>query len=215
MTDVAFTVGLSLARPGVLTLAAASGIGLGNAIRRTAPHKTLFNVGQDVVAITAALGAFHLVGRSGPTDPAAWLGATLAMGAYFAVNEVSLAGIISLVEGTSFLSVLTMPIALSLMQFVGNLAIGIMGAALWRLSPRLLPLLAAPLVLAFVAYRAWLQSMGDRDRMRNLYEAGRALSGPLQTNADFRRFLPLAIRMLGAAIVIGGWTGIFAVEIQE
>src|SRR5436309_1651248 len=81
---------------------------------------------------------------------AGWLGAGLAMAAYFAVNEVCLARIISLVEGSSFLGVLTMALALSVMQFAGNLAIGVMGAALWRLSPRLLPLLAAPVSLAFL-----------------------------------------------------------------
>ncbi len=201
MTDVVFAVGLFLVPSAVLTLAVAAGIGLGNAIRRTAVHKTLFNVGQDVVAITAALAVFHTFGRTSPLEPVAWVGAGLGMATYFAFNEASLAGIISMVEGTSFLSVLTRPIGLSLMQFGGNLAIGVMGAALWRLSPRLLPLLAAPLLLAFLAYRASLHSMQERDRMRNLYEAGRALLGPLEATADFRSFLPLAERMLNAAAV--------------
>src|SRR5207244_5825782 len=67
------------------------------------------------------------------------------------------------------------------------------------------PLLGVPLVLSYFAYRAWLHGMRERARMRNLYEAGRALFGPLDAAHDFREFLGLVQQLLdaqGAELVV-------------
>jgi PAS domain S-box-containing protein len=198
MTDVAFAAGLLLAPLGVLTLAVGAGILVASVVRRTAPHKAAFNVGQDLVAITVAGLVATLVGRHDPADPMTWLAVAAGMAAYFAVNETLMAWVISLVERLSFVEVLTGPIALSLLQWAGNVALGIVAGVLLVTTPRLLPLLLVPLGLSYLAYRGWQQSAQERDRMRNLYEAERALFGPLDTHADFAAFLPLAARMFGA-----------------
>src|SRR6185437_221123 len=41
----------------------------------------------------------------------------------------------------------------------------------------------------------------ERDRMRDLYEAGRTLLGPIESSADFYPFLGLVQRMLDATLV--------------
>ena len=68
-----------------------------------------------------------------------------------------------------------------------------------------LPLLIAPVVLSFFAYRGWLQNKREEeqrregDRMRTLYEAGRALDGPLDANFDFQPFLGFVQQLVDAA----------------
>ena len=55
--------------------------------------------------------------------------------------------------------------------------------------------------LSYFAYRAWVQGMRERDRMGNLYEAGRALFAPLTAQQDLRPFVALVQQMLDAQAV--------------
>src|SRR4029078_11890967 len=82
---------------------------------------------------------------------------------------------------------------------------GMIAALVWRTGPVGLPLLVAPIVLSFFAYRGWLQNKREEEqrregeRMRTLSEAGRALCGPLDTGFDFKPFLSLVRRLVDAA----------------
>src|SRR5439155_8499815 len=71
-------------------------------------------------------------------------------------------------------------------------------AVQWGAILRALVLLVAPLVLSYFAYRSWVDGVRERDRMRNLYEAGRTLFAPIEADADFRPFLGLVERLLHA-----------------
>src|SRR5947207_527079 len=106
--------------------------------------------------------------------------------AYFVVNVVTVALVISFAERQTFLSVLLPPLHLNLMHWAGNTAIGILGAIVFVENPLALPLLLVPAALSYFAYRAWVQGMRERDRMGNLYEAGRALFAPLTAQQDLR-----------------------------
>jgi len=80
-----------------------------------------------------------------------------------------------------------------------------LAALVWHAGPMGLPLLIAPVVLSFFAYRGWLQNKREEeqrregDRMRTLYEAGRALDGPLDANFDFQPFLGFVQQLVDAA----------------
>jgi PAS domain S-box-containing protein len=80
-----------------------------------------------------------------------------------------------------------------------------LAALVWSTGPVGLPLLVAPIVISYLAYRGWVQSRREeeqareRDRMKTLYEAGRALFGPLDTSFDFQPFLQLVRKMVDAA----------------
>src|SRR5947207_14871478 len=99
--------------------------------------------------------------------------------AYFVVNVVTVALVISFAERQTFLSVLLPPLHLNLMHWAGNIAIGILGAIVYVNKPLALPLLLVPAALSYFAYRAWVQGLRQRDGMRGRYDAGRALFGPL------------------------------------
>ena len=61
--------------------------------------------------------------------------------------------------------------------------------------------MVVPAALSYFAYRAWVQGMRERDRMRNLYDAGRALFAPLTAAQDLRPFVAVAEQMLDAQSV--------------
>ncbi|HZB02523.1 MAG TPA: ATP-binding protein, partial [Actinomycetota bacterium] len=122
----------------------------------------------------------------------------LAMYIAFVVNATAIMLVVSMVEGTRFIDVFRLPLALNVMHWLGNVALGILGAISWTIQPFALALMVAPVALAYVTYRRWVDGIRERDQMRNLYEAGRALSGPLATTETFGDFLGLLEKLLPA-----------------
>jgi PAS domain S-box-containing protein len=184
--------------PGVLTFAVAAGAVAGQAIGRRSKVKIAFNVGQFVVSVTVAEVLFRAMAGSAPAiDPVTWADALVAMGACFLVNVVLTALAISMVERKSLVRTVRPSLGPNVLHWAGNMALGILGAVVWIEAPAALPLLVVPLLLSYSAYRAWLQGMDERDRMRTLYEAGRSLAGPLD-RTSFRPFLDLVEQLLDA-----------------
>ena len=201
LTDGLWAAALPLVRPGVLTLAVATGILLGHSVRRWAPQKVAFNAGQFVIGITVAEVVFAQLHHGPVTDPSTWLAVAIAMSAYFLVNANLVVLVISLVERKPFLAVLIPPLGVNVLHWAGNTALGILGSILWVTSPAGLPLLVFPMALSYLAYRQWIKSVRECNHMRDLYEAGRVLAGPLETTGDFKPFLELLEEMLEADCV--------------
>src|SRR4051812_18923953 len=184
--------------PGVLTFAVAAGALAGQVVGRRPLVKGAFNVGQYVIAVTLAEVVFRrLAGPAAPTLPSTWIPAVAAMAACFCVNTGLTALVIALVERKSWLRTVRPSLGVSVVHWAGNMALGIVGAVVWTQVPAALPLLVVPLLLSHSAYRARLQGMLERDRMRTLYEAGRSLAGPLD-RASFGPFLDLVEQLLEA-----------------
>jgi PAS domain S-box-containing protein len=79
----------------------------------------------------------------------------------------------------------------------GGVAV-VAGLVLRRLpAPAWAQLLVVPVFLAYATWIAWQQVVRDRDRMRTLYRAGRALDGPLDATT-FAPFLALVERLFRA-----------------
>jgi PAS domain S-box-containing protein len=205
LSDALWTTGLlvllsgpaSGAGPGILVAAVGAGTLVGQGLRRRAPVKIAFNIGQYILAVTLAELIFRALHPLTPSDPVAWLEAALAMGACFCVNACATALVISWVEGESFTSVLLPPLGTNVMHWVGNLSLGVLIAVTWTEVPAAIPLMLIPLAVSYSAYRAWLLGMKERDVMRALYEAGRSLLGPLDGDG-FDQFLALVRTLLSA-----------------
>ncbi|HEX2088964.1 MAG TPA: ATP-binding protein [Actinomycetota bacterium] len=198
LTDAVAAAGLLLVRPSALALAVGAGILVGHSLGHLNRYKLAFNVGQFLVAISAAQVVHSLIPHDGVLDPQSWLAVTAAMTVFSVVNACSVGLIISIVEEKSFGSVFLPPLVLNVVHYAGNLAIGILGAVLWAGHPFAVPLLIVPLVLSYFAYQAYAQGMRERDRMRYLYEAGRSLFNPLSEKDDFRGFVRSVQEMLEA-----------------
>jgi PAS domain S-box-containing protein len=205
VTDAVWVPALILVSPSVLTLSVLLGSVAGHAYRRWAWYKVAFNASQFVVAITVAEFVYRLFDLPSSFNLMTCVACALAMSCYFAINEISVALIISRVEQMPLREVVVLPGGLNLLHAAGNLTIGMLAALVWQAGPIGLPLLIAPVVLSFFAYRGWLQNKREEeqrregDRMRTLYEAGKALDGPLDANFDFQPFLGFVQRLVDAA----------------
>jgi signal transduction histidine kinase len=174
MTDGVWAAGLLLAKPSVLTFAVVGGIVAGQAARRWRPHKIAFNVGQDVVAITAALLVYEALSTSAG-EPQSWVAAGLGMFVYFIVNAGTVALVISLVERMPYKSVLLPSAGLNLLQWSANVAVGVLFAIVIMAEPAALPLLSVPLLLSYFTYRGWLREVRNREFMQELARTADAL----------------------------------------
>ena len=205
VTDAVWVPALILVPPSVLTISVLLGTLVGHAYRRWAWYKVAFNAAQFVVAITVAEFVYRLFDLPSSFSYMTWVASAVAMACYFAVNEISVALIISRVEEIPLREVVLLPGGLNLLHAAGNLTIGMLAALVWHAGPIGLPLLIAPVVLSFFAYRGWLQNKREEEqrregeRMRVLYEAGRALVGPLDANFDFQPFLGFVRHLVDAA----------------
>ena len=205
LTDAIWVPALLFARPGILTFAMVAGTLIGHSARHWAWFKISYNISQFVLAITAAELVYGLFELSSSLQLLTWLAAALAMLAYFTINETFIASIIAMVEGEPLRRVLVLPAGLNVVHAAGNVTIGMLAALVWSTGPLGLPLLITPIVLSFLAYRGWVQSKHEeeqareRARMQTLYEAGRALFGPLDVQFDFRPFLQLVRKMVDAS----------------
>ena len=175
MTDAVWAAGLLLAEPSAITLAVAVGILAGQAARGWSGYKIAFNVGQDVVAITAALLVYGAL-RSSAEEPQSWLAAALGMGAYLVVNSSMVSLVIALVERKPYRKVLLPSAGLSLLQWSANLALGILVAVVILTAPAALPLLGVPLLLSYLTYRGWLRGVRERELMHEMARTADSIS---------------------------------------
>src|SRR5436190_4833872 len=199
LTDGVWAGALILVPPSVLTVGVLLGVGIGQAMNRWSPWKIAYNVSQFLIGITLAEIAFGSMATSpSVTDPRTWAAVLGAMYIAFAFNASAIALVVSMVEGCRFREVFRMPLALNAFHWLGNMALGILGGVLIVEAPIALVLLTVPVALAYITYRRWVESIAERDQMRDLYEAGRALSGPLAATQEFGDFLGLLERLLPA-----------------
>ncbi len=154
----ALWVGVLLhSRSSVVTLAVALGIAAGQAVRRWAAHKVAFNVGQFLLALTAAEAVVTALRAPGLLRPQTFGAAILGMAAYAAINAGLVAGIIALASGQRFRAVLVPPLGENAVHFAANTALGLAAAVLWEAAPATTVILAIPLAMSFVAYRVLLK----------------------------------------------------------
>src|SRR5262245_58488170 len=199
LTDGVWAGALILVLPSVLTIGVLVGVALGQALNRWSPYKIAYNVSQFLISITLAEIAFAGMARSpSVTEPRTWVAVLGAMYIAFAFNACAIMLVVSMVEGSRFRDVFRFPLALNAFHWLGNMALGILGALLIVEEPIALVLLTVPIGLAYVTYRRWAQSIAERDQMRDLYEAGRALQGPIAATEGFGDFLELLERLLPA-----------------
>jgi PAS domain S-box-containing protein len=199
LTDGVWAGALILVLPSVLTVGVLLGVGIGQAMNRWSPYKIAYNVSQFLISITLAEVAFAGMAKTpSPADPATWLAVLGAMYIAFAFNASAIVLVISMVEGSRFRDVFRLPLTVNALHWLGNMALGILGALLIVEEPVALALLTVPVGLAYITYRRWVESLAERDQMRDLYEAGRVLQGPIASTEGFGDFLGLLERLLPA-----------------
>jgi hypothetical protein len=153
----ALWVGVLLhSRPSVVTMAVALGITAGQGVRRWAPHKVAFNVGQFLLALTVVELIVGAVRSAELLQPSTFAAVGLGMAAYAVINAGLVASIIALASGQHVRSILLPPLSENILHFAVNTALGLAAAVLWQSAPAATVVLTLPLVMSFVAYRVML-----------------------------------------------------------
>jgi signal transduction histidine kinase len=176
LVDAVWVAALLVAEPSLLTVTVAAGLLIDQAFRPVPLHKSAFNIGQHLIGITIAQLVYASLAPADPTKPAAWAAAAVAMGALYLFNEMATALVITLTEAAPFWRLLREPWRLTLVNWAGNLAVGLLGGVLWATTPASIPLLLTPLVLSYLAHRGWQARLGERDQMRHIAHTANAIS---------------------------------------
>ncbi|MCA1736315.1 MAG: HAMP domain-containing histidine kinase, partial [Actinobacteria bacterium] len=177
LTDAFWTAGLLLVEPSVLALAVVAGVLVGESLKGWAPIKIAFNVGMFAIGITAATVVYRLLDPGTLNEPSAWGAAALSMAAFFLVNTIAMGLVLAFVQGVPVRSVILPTLTLAGLNWGGNVALGTLAAVVWNIDPLGLPLVAAPLAVAVVAYRGWLWSMRERERMAEMARVAEEIAG--------------------------------------
>lgn len=183
---------------GVAIVAAVAGTALGQAWQRVTPLKVAFNAGQVALSVGAATAVFALCGRPSIDDPVAWAAAAAAIAACFAINLLTVAAMISLVQARPLRTVLATPLRADLLHLAGSLALAVLTALVWDASPLATAFVAVLLGLLFLAYRGWLRSdresalMEEMARTADEIARGGTLSTRLPVATEGERLTGLA-----------------------
>ena len=169
LTDAVWVAAIVLAPSGAPTLGAAAGALAWQLLRRVPATKLIFNVGQVAVALTAAEAIWGLPDvPPAAASPAAWALAALAASAAFAVNETTVAMAIAISRRVPLLDVLLPSLRISVLQWAGAIAVGLLAALAWDASPVGLVLVVPPLVLVWLAHREFIAGLVEREQMQDL-----------------------------------------------
>jgi len=187
LSDALWMTGLLLAPGDVLVVGVAAGAIIGQAFRRVALHKLAFNVGQYVIGLSIAASIVSILAPTlNALDPRSWLVALAAMTVYFLINTGSVALVISLVRSEPLTAVLAPSLSLDLLHWLGNMALGILGAVVLTVQPIALPAILAPLGISYIAYRGWVEARRERDEM----QAIAATADEISEQGHLQRRLP-------------------------
>lgn len=177
ISEVPLVVGLLLATPAELVTAQliGSAVALGFH-RRQRPVKLAFNLGQLVLQLAAGVALFRLVTGGGVGFELRTLFGLMvaAVGALF-VGHIAVAAAIWVTAGRESPRETARVFLISSAGAVAATVLGMMAALAVVAAPRLWWLGLAPVVLVFVAYRAYISQAQDRDRVEALFDAATVL----------------------------------------
>jgi signal transduction histidine kinase len=189
ITDAVWLGALLLADPGVVVIGTAVGVLVGQALQPWSAVKVAYNVAVCVAGLLAAVLVFGALGAPPPDEPAGWLAAAAAALAYQAVNAALVGGIIATTTGRRLREVAVIPP--DVMNWTGGLALGILGALVWQVTPAAMPLLLLPIAVTMLGYRGWIQSARERDLMSRMARDAEAIGTSLGDDLSKRLEVPV------------------------
>lgn len=180
LSEIPLVVGIFLASPGDLVLAAALGAGLGLLVhRRPAFVKLAFNIALFIAGSATAAGVFRLLTPTfSPLDPMAWLAAFAATLASTGLSLAAVNAAIRLAQGRTDRRRIGAAIRFGVAVAVTNTCLALAALSLLAMAPQELWLLSIPLALVVItlrAYRAQMSEAQQHDSLELLYGATRIL----------------------------------------
>jgi PAS domain S-box-containing protein len=177
-SETALVIGLVLLPPSWLLVVAPACVAVAHLLARRAPVKVAFNTAGFAVGVLLAMSTHQWLAASSPEPPStprAWLALAAAAVAFFLWNGVSVSMAVALSQGLPLFSVYRKGLGLNALVFLGNTVFGITLVALGGTHAETLLALPVFCGLLFLAYRAYLQAIEDRDTWALLQATSREL----------------------------------------
>jgi PAS domain S-box-containing protein len=202
--EIAITFGLLSMPTAPLVAAAVLGIGIAQLVLRRARIKSLFNVAMYALAVAAAGGLFEALKSTAIAGPHDWVAAAVAMASFFFLNQVMVGTVLALVEGRRLGDVLKIGSPMLFVVWAGNVTLGLLAHRLVDVDRQAVWLLAVPVGLAYLAYRGWIRSKAESEKMHSMYAAGAKLVAGIGRTEPLVPFLQAVgemFRVAGAELI--------------
>jgi diguanylate cyclase (GGDEF)-like protein len=202
LSEVPLVLGLFFAAPWALVPAQLLGATVALTVHRRQPIiKLAFNLGQFALQSTLAVVVFrYVVALGDPLGPAGWVAALLA-------TQVTLWVADALINAAIHLSGDRLPsqamwevLGLGVIATAMNTSLALIGVTILARNPASAWLALTPLVVLFVAYRAYSSKRAQHERLEALYEATRALHESPQLESAMVTAASQARKLLDAQV---------------
>jgi diguanylate cyclase (GGDEF)-like protein len=172
---------------------------LAQGIRRAAPLKALFNIGQTMVAGGVAVAVVAAVRGATPGVSGQALAAAAVAGfAYALVSAVAVAGVIAVSRGFSFRAVILEAAGLRLATWAGSVSFGALILAAYAHLHWALLLTVAPILALQVGFTSAIGQRRGRQQVESLYRAAAEVRSGIDREEILARLLAAAIPLLDA-----------------
>ena len=147
----------------------------GEVLQRRPPPKVMFNLGQMSVSSGLGIAVAYSLGAPSVSRPWSILMAALGAGVFFVLNTAAVVVLFSMLEGTSFWSVIRDRSNIPRLSWLGSISLGLLtGIATESTDAGLLIGLVCAVVLETVLGQERAASR-DRERMSHLLETSRSI----------------------------------------
>lgn len=177
MSEIPMMLGLLLASPAALIVGQLVGSTIALAgHRRQRPMKLFFNVGQLALQAVVAIVVFDALAADGLAfDTWTVIGAVVAMLSALFTGHAAVFGAIRASGGSESLAETAKVFAVSSVGTVAATLLGFVAAISLMAAPQVFWVGLVPTVLVFIAYRAYVAQVRDKDRVSALFDAATLL----------------------------------------
>ena len=200
MSEIPLVLGLFLVAPIELIAAHVVGVAAALIINRRQPLvKLAFNLAQFAFQAGIAVLVFRaFIDMGDPVGPASWAGAMIAALAALLAGHLLINTAIRLTGGTIQASEAFEVFGMSALAAIMNTALALSAIVMLWSNPEAVWLVAAPALVFFLAYRAYISQRAERTRLNTLYEATRELHALPQLEAALATAAARACSMFDA-----------------
>ncbi len=197
--DVPVVLGFFLLTPGDYFLAMLSGTGAALLLGRQPLLKVAFNLADFSFVSAAAMTVLYGVHAPlGAPDVPDWAAAFAATGAAAVLSAFSIAAVISMSGGAPQFQKLPEMIQFGGLVAVANTSFALLAVSTLWVEPKLLALMVVPLVVVFLAYRAYASEREKHQRLELLYQSSRILQHSPELDSALAALLEHTREMLRA-----------------
>jgi signal transduction histidine kinase len=169
LTEAVWVAAIMLAPVGAPTVGAVAGAVAWQAIRRVPARKLVFNAAQVALAVSAAEAVWGLPAQPPAPDTLdAWALVAAAAATAFAINQLLVAAVVSMAQRQPLRAILLPSLPMELLAWLGAFSVGVLAALAWHMHPVGIALVVPPLLLVYLAHRAFIASLVEREQMHDL-----------------------------------------------